>query len=29
MSAFVPVNIPIVIGMLSAKTVKADLFWQW
>lgn len=29
MAAFVPVNIPIVVGMMNARTVPATLFWQW
>jgi len=29
MSAFVPVNIPLVIGMLNARSVAGTLFWQW
>ncbi|MES1919412.1 Sideroflexin-5, variant 2 [Bonamia ostreae] len=28
-AAFVPMNIPIILGMISAKTIQAQLFWQW
>jgi tricarboxylate carrier len=29
MSAFVPVNIPIVVGMINSTGVAGTLFWQW
>jgi hypothetical protein len=28
-SAFVPVNIPLVVGMLSSSTPAGTIFWQW
>lgn len=28
-SAFVPVNIPLVVGMLSSTTPAGTIFWQW
>jgi len=29
MSAFIPMNVPIMIGMLSASTPTQNVFWQW
>ena len=29
MSAFVPVNTPVTVGMLLAKTPAQNVFWQW
>jgi len=29
MSAFVPVNIPLVAGMLASRSPAATIFWQW
>jgi hypothetical protein len=29
MSGFVPMNIPIVAGMLNATSIRGTLFWQW
>jgi tricarboxylate carrier len=29
MSAFVPMNVPICVGMLSAESIKWSMFWQW
>jgi len=28
-SAFVPVNVPMVVGMLTASTPASTIFWQW
>ncbi|GMI33463.1 hypothetical protein TeGR_g6969 [Tetraparma gracilis] len=29
MAAFIPVNLPIVAGMLATSSVQGQLFWQW
>jgi len=29
MSAFIPMNVPIMVGMLSASTPAQNVFWQW
>lgn len=29
MSAFIPCNVPIVVGMLSSTSTKQSVFWQW
>jgi len=29
MAAFVPMNVPLVAGMLNAQSVSTTLFWQW
>jgi len=29
MSAFIPMNVPIMVGMLSAQTPVQNVFWQW
>jgi len=28
-SAFVPINIPLVIGMLGSTSPAGTMFWQW